>query len=140
MHANVRIFFFYRCDCGWFAQSQVDDFYIGGRQPSPLFGFAFFVDPYTCTLPPGGINDCKTQCQNWADEILADGFNLCRRTPIEGNPRCWGGFMCENLNTEGFPNVSKYVNFCLNTIKESTSYVPLSTFALLIFYLTKRTS
>ena len=119
----VRCFFPVRCDCGWFSESQVEDFYLGNRQPVPLFGNFFTVDPYVCTLPAGGVNDCKTQCQNWADEILADGFNLCRRTPLEGNPRCWGGFMCETLNTEGFPTVRTCITIDLKSqLAQGQSY------------------
>ena len=71
----------YRCDCGFFATSQVEDDYFGDQAAAPLYATYTGFDPYTCTWPEGGYNPCKDFCQTWANDLVEGGFNLCLRTP-----------------------------------------------------------
>ena len=77
----INAVWFYRCDCGFFATSQIEDSYFGDQMAIPLYSTYTEFDPYTCTWPEGGFNPCKDFCRDWADQLVADGFNLCTRTP-----------------------------------------------------------
>ena len=71
-----------RCDCGFFATSQIEDDYFGDQTAIPLLSTYTTMDPYTCTWPEGGFNPCKDFCREWASDETDGGFNnLCRRTP-----------------------------------------------------------
>ena len=76
------VLYFCSCDCGFFAQSQIDAAYWGDQTAAPLYFTSTDLDPNACTFPVGGANPCKSFCNTWATgQVEDEGFNYCTSTP-----------------------------------------------------------